>query len=118
MLHRLAPSAGRAHPPIGRDPRLQLRRTLADRVRRRTRRGRDQLDPTAAQLACTRPQQQPTRPLVQNRSHLGQRSRERLREPRDLCHSTTLEIMKAKADVIYLRVLRYFLSACLRSAFA
>jgi hypothetical protein len=105
MLHRFAPGAGRTHPPINRDPRLQLRGTPSDRVRRGTRRGRDQLDPTTAQPARTRPQQQPPRPLVQHRSHLGQRPSKRLRKLRDLCHSTTLEITNTKADVIYLRVL-------------
>jgi hypothetical protein len=100
-LHRFPPSAGRAHPPIGHNPRHQLRGTLADRVRRSPGRGRDQLNPTPPQLTRTRPQQQPTRPLVQNRSHLGQRSRERLREPHDLCHSRTLEIKHTQTDIIY-----------------
>ena len=45
-------------------------------------------------------QQQPARPLVQHRGHLGERTTERLREPHDLSHSTTLEIIKPEVDLI------------------
>lgn len=69
ILGRFPPGTGRADPPIGHDPRLQLRCALPDRVRRSPSGGRDQLDPTPPQLTRTCPQQQPPRTLVQNRSH-------------------------------------------------
>ena len=100
-LHRLAPYTLGPHPPISQDPRIQLRSTTPDRVHRDTRVRRDQLDPTPPEHTRSRPQQQPTHPLLQHRSHLSHHPRERLREPRDLRHSTTLEIMNPKADVIY-----------------
>ena len=109
LLGRLSPGALRPDPSVDHNPRLQLRGAAPDGVRRSPSRRRDQLDPAAPQLAGTRPQQQSARSLVQHRSHLGERRRERLRErlrePHDLCHSTTLEIKQAEVDVISRRSL-------------
>ena len=105
MLYRFAPRTRRADPPIDHDPGLQLPGAAPDRVLRGARRGGDHEIPPRPQLLRCRAHQQPTRPLAQHRSHLGQRPGERLSEPPYLCHSTTLEITNPEWDVIHRRAL-------------
>ena len=89
MLYRFVPRTRRADPPIDHDPGLQLPGAAPDRVLQVARRGGDQRDPTPPQLPRCRAHQQPTRLLVQHRSHLGQRPGERLSEPPDFATAPT-----------------------------
>jgi|GEM_PF-5730090 len=112
-LRRRTPRALDPNPPISDQPRLQLRHTLADRVRRCPHRRRHQLDPTPAELASPRTCQHPPRPLIQNRRRLCQHPRQRGSERRtetrrlpghcnnirDLRHSRRLETIHAQTQL-------------------